>query len=206
MDTLNFRKAQLACLVATKKQLPTDGVPQIVFSGKSNVGKSSLINLLCGQNKLARVASTPGKTRNILFYDIDDKLYFVDVPGYGYAKVAGFEQQRFNQLTNDYLSSKQPIALYLQLLDCRHKLNLEDQQMVTWLAEKEVPFAIVLTKCDKLKPNELRKQVQALKTQLLSLTGLDINCLQTSTLKRKGIQEIRQMIASHLGYSVLAND
>lgn len=203
---IDFRKARLAVHAGNRSQFPQEGIPEIIFAGKSNVGKSSLINLLTGKKNLARTASTPGKTRQVLFYAIDEKLYFVDVPGYGYAAGAKAGTREFSQLTDDYFRLSKAQALILLLIDCRHKLSSDDRQMLTWLAEHNVPFSVVLTKTDKLKTQALNRQYRALYEEIRELTGQSLKPLLTSTIARRGIMELRHLIANHLGEEAKAND
>ncbi len=205
-EILNFREARLAIHAGNKKQFPQEGVPEVIFAGKSNVGKSSLINLLTGKKNLARTASTPGKTRQVLFYSIDEQLYFVDVPGYGYAAGGKAGKQEFSQLTDDYFRLSQAKALILLLIDCRHKLSQDDRQMLVWLAELGVPFTVVLTKIDKLKTQALNKQYKNLSVEIEELVGRSLKPLKTSATERKGIQELRCLIAEHLGKVAKIND
>lgn len=203
---LNFRKAKLARLAANTSQFPGDGKAQIVFAGKSNVGKSSLINLLTGQRSLARVGGAPGKTRQILFFDVDDSFYLVDVPGYGYARAGKSEKAEFSRLTDAYFTSDEPIALVFLLLDCRHKPSAEDLAMLDWLAESRFPYSVILTKADKLKQAEIRRQVNALQDHISQHQDIDCRVLVSSASKRRGIGEIRGLIAGFLGLDLLPVD
>ena len=140
-------------------QLPPQDRPEIVFSGRSNVGKSSLINRLCSRKSLARVSSTPGKTATINFYTVDD-VYFVDLPGYGYARIARQERVRWDSLINGYFDAVEGRVLLLQLLDSRHAPSQEDEQMMAYLQHRRLSFYVVLTKADKLKPKEAEAALQ----------------------------------------------
>ena len=135
------------------RQLPERDRAEIVFSGRSNVGKSSLINKLCNRKSLARVSSTPGKTATINFYTVGG-VYLVDLPGYGYAKVAQGERQRWDKLINSYFERGRRCALLVQLLDSRHAPSADDEMMLEYLAHHEVPFIAALTKADKLKKSQ----------------------------------------------------
>lgn len=154
---INYNKAEFKASYGLSSQLPEADRPEFVFSGRSNVGKSSLINKLCNRKKLARVSSAPGKTATINFYSVD-QVYFVDLPGYGFAKVSDAERQRWDQLINSYFDQPRQ-TLVVQLLDSRHAPSADDLQMLDYLRHHGLPFVVVLTKADKLKKAEA---VQAL--------------------------------------------
>ena len=150
---MNFQKAAFQASYGLSGQLPAGDRPEIVFSGRSNVGKSSLINKLCNRKNLARVSSTPGKTATINFYTVDG-VYFVDLPGYGYAKVSAADRQRWDELINHYFDQPRRLCLLVQLLDSRHAPSADDRQMLAYLRHRGIPFAAALTKADKLKKSE----------------------------------------------------
>lgn len=147
---MNYNKAEFVSSYGLASQLPAGQCPEIVFSGRSNVGKSSLINKLCNRKSLARVSSTPGKTATINFYRVDT-AHFVDLPGYGYAKIAAGERRRWDALINRYFAQQRPRAMLVQLLDCRHAPSADDVQMLEYLRYHGVAFLAALTKADKLK-------------------------------------------------------
>ncbi|MCQ2426229.1 MAG: ribosome biogenesis GTP-binding protein YihA/YsxC [Lachnospiraceae bacterium] len=154
---LNTQNVSLKISAGTADQFPKEPIPQIVFSGKSNVGKSSLINMLLGRKSLARVSSAPGKTITVNFYDIDRKLYFVDLPGYGFAKRPPEERAKWSKLTDSYVrSAHSSKKLFLQLIDCKSGPSEDDVNMVRWLETNGVPYVIVATKCDK--PNKTDRE------------------------------------------------
>ena len=138
---MNYNKADFIASYGISSQLPESDRPELSFSGRSNVGKSSLINKLCNRKNLARVSSTPGKTATINFYAVDD-CYFVDLPGYGYAKVSNADRERHH-------------TLLVQLIDCRHAPSADDTQMLHYLHYHNIPFVVALTKADKLKKSQL---------------------------------------------------
>ncbi len=161
---LNLQNAGLGITAGLPAQFPHDNRPQIVFSGRSNVGKSSLINTLLGRKSLARVSSAPGKTITVNFYDIDKKLWFVDIPGYGYAKRDQKDKRRWSELTDRFLRSECDRRLVLQLIDMKVGPTDDDYMMLEWLEASETPYRIIATKCDKLNKidftynlNELQK-------------------------------------------------
>lgn len=140
-------------------QLPSDQRPQIAFAGRSNVGKSSLLNKLAGRKKLAKVSSTPGKTRSINFFLVNDKFYFVDLPGYGFAKVSKVEKEKWIELIEGYLTNNPNLAGLLLLLDCRRDPNSDDEQLIDWMNINNIPGLAVITKADKLNRDKLNRKL-----------------------------------------------
>ncbi len=163
---MNRQKAALKTVAGSIKQFPEESLPEIAFIGKSNVGKSSLINSLLDRRSLARTSSAPGKTRTINWYEIDETLYFVDLPGYGYAKVSKAEQQRWGQVIERYLQQRTSLKKVLLLVDIRHAPTADDQMMMEWLRYYQVPTVIVATKSDKIKRSQLEKQKKMLREAL----------------------------------------
>lgn len=151
---MNYNNAQFLASYGLSSQLPDSDRPEFVFSGRSNVGKSSLINKLCNRKNLARVSATPGKTATINFYQVDS-VYFVDLPGYGYARVSDQERRRWDDLINSYFDAARRRAVLIQLLDCRHAPSADDRQMLEYLRYHGVEFAVALTKADKLKKSQM---------------------------------------------------
>ncbi len=154
---LNLNRVELRMSAGTIKQFPSTPIPQVAFSGRSNVGKSSLINCLLGRKSLARVSSAPGKTITINFYEIDKSLFFVDLPGYGYAKRSGDSKQVWSSLTNSYFVNNpngDRIKMVVQLVDSRIGPTEDDHMMIQWLVDNNVPFLVVLTKTDKLNKTQ----------------------------------------------------
>ena len=153
---MNFHlvKYEMSCGLAN--QLPQSTLPEVVFAGRSNVGKSSLINKIFNQKQLARVSATPGKTATINFFRCGDVARFADLPGYGYAKVSDSERRRWSGLIEGYFHQDRDIRLVLSLLDIRHAPSADDLTMLDFLIDSELPFAVVLTKTDKLTNNQLR--------------------------------------------------
>ena len=154
-----FNKADFIASYGISSQLPESDRPELSFSGRSNVGKSSLINKLCSRKNLARVSSTPGKTATINFYSVD-KAYFVDLPGYGYAKVSNAERERWDDLINSYFEADRTVCLLVQLLDSRHAPSADDVQMLEYLHYHRIPFVAALTKGDKLKKSEIAARTE----------------------------------------------
>ncbi len=158
---MNVNKAEMVMSAVSKKQYPKGGYPEIVFAGRSNVGKSSLINKLCNRNKLARISANPGKTATINFYDIENKLYFVDLPGYGYAKVSWNERQKWADMINEYLEQSPFLSSIFLLVDSRHKPTKDDCMMMEWIKSTGIEFRVIATKSDKIskKAGEENKKI-----------------------------------------------
>ena len=153
-------------------QYPQDGLPEIVLVGKSNVGKSSFINTMVNRKKLARTSSEPGKTRQINFYNMDNKFYFVDLPGYGYSKMSKKEQERVGSFIEEYLNKCQNIALIVFLIDIRHDPSANDKLMYRYIIDSERPCIVVTSKADKIAVTKVDKQVQDLQNALNPLKDL----------------------------------
>ena len=168
--------------VVNPKGYPTDGLPEIILAGRSNVGKSSFINAMLNNNKVARVAKTPGKTRLLNFFKINNKFYFVDVPGYGYANVSKNQLDQFQDMIETYLVKSQNIALAILLVDMRHLPTADDIQMYTYLKNRGLPVLIVMTKSDKLSGNGKAKQKQLIAKEI-GLLGNDKMFSYSSVIK-----------------------
>lgn len=147
---INFNKVEFILSAASEKQFVRDGMPQLAFAGRSNVGKSSVINRLVNRKNFARVGASPGKTSQINYFKIDGKLYLVDLPGYGYAKVSKTERDRWGKLMENYFQSAGLIHLGVQIVDARHKPTADDVTMAGWFKGSGRPFAVAANKCDKL--------------------------------------------------------
>ncbi len=176
-------------------QLKNSDLPEIAFSGKSNVGKSSLLNKILGRKSIARVSSMPGKTVTINFFKLDN-CRFVDLPGYGYAKVSHSEKLRWAELMETYFSSGRDIRLVVQLIDMRHKPSEQDLDMIRYMNANGIPFIVALTKCDKLNKTERMKQLELI-CGILAEYG-EISVVPFSALKGDGTEELRNLIESAL--------
>ncbi len=185
---MKFENAAFEFAAGRVAQLPPSDVPEIVFSGKSNVGKSSLINKLVNRKSLARVSATPGKTGTINFYNLQE-CRLVDLPGYGYAKVSQSEKMRWAELVEGYLAADRNIKLIIQIIDMRHKPTQDDLHMIDFLRSSGFPFAIAATKSDKLNKTQRTEQ-----TALLNTIFSDIKVVPFSSITGEGVEEIRQMI------------
>ena len=172
-------------------QLIASTLPEIAFSGRSNVGKSSLINKLLNRKSLARTSATPGKTATINFYKLDT-MRLIDLPGYGYAKLSNAEKQRFSQTIEHYFDDDRDLRLVLQLIDMRHPPTANDFQMLDYLVQCEIPFVIVLTKADKLNKTEREKRMEALKEELANFEG--IQCIPFSAVNGEGVDTLRAIL------------
>lgn len=162
---MNYNKAEFERSYGLLSQLPESTVPEIAFSGRSNVGKSSLLNKLFNRKQLARVSSVPGKTVTINFYNLDEAK-FVDLPGYGYAKISKQELNRFSDLMEGYFKTQRNIALVVQLIDMRHPLTKDDEGMINFMREMDMPFIIVMTKADKLKKRAYEERMNMARQEL----------------------------------------
>ena len=156
---MKFHSAEFVMSVGFVRQLPRDGMAEIAFAGRSNVGKSSLINRLFNRKNLAKTSNTPGKTRTLNFYAVNRRYYFVDLPGYGYAKRSQRERQAWGKLIENYVRDRPSLKGFVQLIDARHDPSREDLQMIDWLLSGEKPFLVVATKADKLSGNKLRNRL-----------------------------------------------
>lgn len=185
---MNFNRSEFQASYGLSSQLPDSDRPEFVFSGRSNVGKSSLINKLCNRKNLARVSATPGKTATINFYRVDGS-YFVDLPGYGYAKVSDAERARWDELINSYFENPRQVTVLVQLLDSRHAPSADDVQMLRYLRYHRIPFVVALTKADKLKKAEQETQLAEL-SMLCAGYGCQKTFL-TSAEKGLGVEELR---------------
>ncbi|MEG0376110.1 MAG: ribosome biogenesis GTP-binding protein YihA/YsxC [Raoultibacter sp.] len=188
---MNYNNAKYEASYGTAEQLLPSEHPEVAFAGRSNVGKSSLLNKLFNRKALARVSSVPGKTSTINFFSVDD-VDFVDLPGYGYAKVAKTEKSRWMELIDGYFNQERSFALVVSLIDIRHPATDLDIHMIDFLSASDVPFIIVLTKADKLSNMQRGKQVAALKKQLrLPADQVMIPCSAENGI---GIEELRKKI------------
>lgn len=188
---MNINNVKFEFAAGTSSQLPPSQKPEIVFSGRSNVGKSSLINKLVNRKALARVSATPGKTATINFFSVD-RFHLVDLPGYGYAKVSRSEKERWSELMEGYFAQDRNFCLVVQIVDIRHKPSADDMHMITFLVENGFPFIIVLTKKDKLKKSQFIKRMEELKTELGEYEGISL--FPFSALNGEGAEEIRNVI------------
>ncbi len=188
---MNYNKAKFEKAYGVFSQLPESEGIEIAFSGRSNVGKSSLLNKLFNRKQLARVSSVPGKTVTINFYDVDG-VKFVDLPGYGYAKISKQELGRFSELMEGYFKTERNIALVVQLIDMRHPLTKDDMGMISFMQKMNIPFIIVMTKADKLKKNAYEERLKFSKEEL-SFAG-KVPVVPFSSVTGQGMNGIKNYI------------
>lgn len=188
---LNYNKAEFTASYGKFSQIPESKRMEIAFAGHSNVGKSTLINKLFNRKNLARVSSVPGKTATINFYGLEN-IYFVDLPGYGYAKVSKADKDRWAGLIEGYLSSDRDIRLVFMLVDMRHAPTKDDLHMIDYLINTETPFVLVLTKADKLKKTERIKRMDAFKEEIPYFEEMYVIPFSSQTFE--GVEELKQIV------------
>ena len=182
---MNLNNVALMLSAVSKRQYPGTDLPEIAFAGRSNVGKSSLINKLLNRKKLARVSASPGKTATINFYNIDDSLIFVDLPGYGFARVSKQEKEKWGRMIEEYLNEREQLARVVLLVDMRHKPSADDVMMYNWILESGFEPFVIATKKDKVKPGQREAALQLIKDTL----GTD-NVIPFSSEKGDGVDEV----------------
>lgn len=194
--TINEAKFAGSCTRVSQK--PSRKLPEFAFIGRSNVGKSSLINMLCGNRKLAKTSQTPGKTKLINHFLINDSWYLVDLPGYGFAKISKEGREELRKMINDYIGQSEDMVLLFVLIDCRHDITRIDRDFITGLGENGIPFAIIFTKCDKLGPNALKAQIER-DRQILSEQWEELRPMFTSSADTgAGRDEILEYIRKYI--------
>lgn len=189
-----IRKAEFIASNTDYRKCPKPDKPEYAFIGRSNVGKSSLINYLLQRKNLARVSSTPGKTRLINHFNVNDEWFLVDLPGYGYARISKTEREKWEKMIRDYLTKRPNLMLSFLLLDSRIELKQSDKDMINWFGENQLPFAIVFTKSDKLTANQLASNVAAVKNKLMEEWEELPSVFITSSETGKGCDEILSLI------------
>ena len=194
---MKIKKSDIEAVAVKPSQYPPENLKEIAFAGRSNVGKSSLLNLLTGRKKLARVSGSQGKTRTINFYLINDTFRIVDLPGYGYAKVSKSVSQDWGEMMEKYLSGRQNLVKVIQLVDIRHEPSKQDVEMYEYLRYYGLDGIVVATKADKVSRNQIPKQLKQIR-QTLKLGKEDI-VIPVSALKRTGYEELLDVIEELLG-------
>lgn len=189
---MEIKKAEFVISAVKKAQYPEDGRPEIAFVGRSNVGKSTLINTLTNRRKLVKVSSTPGKTRLINFFLINDNMYFVDLPGYGYAKVSKKEKENWGYIMEQYLVERDQLKKIVLLVDSRHKPTSDDISMYNWIKHYNYEVLVVGTKLDKLKRNDINKNKKIIRDTLKM--DKDDKILLISSLNKEGKEEVLEQI------------
>ncbi len=187
-----IKEASLEAMAAKPSQYPEEDLTEIAFAGRSNVGKSSLLNLMTGRKKLAYVSGSPGKTRTINFYRINDAFRIVDLPGYGYAKISKKVSQEWGKMMEAYLEKRPNLAKVVQLVDIRHKPTAQDVQMYDYLRYYGLDGIVVATKADKVSSNQRQKQISLIK-KTLGLSGEDL-VIPVSALKKTGHEALLDVL------------
>lgn len=195
-EVMNYNNAEFEKAFGKLSQLDESDLPEICFSGRSNVGKSSLINKVLGRKAIARVSSKPGKTITINFYKVDN-IRLVDLPGYGYAKVAFSEKERWAELMEGYFGSGRNIKRVFQLVDMRHPATEYDISMLNFLKENNIPFTVVLTKADKLNKSETQKRLSLINEELADFTDIT-EIIPFSIQNQIGTERIREIIENEV--------
>ena len=193
-----IKKVELETVCGYTSKLPDNDKPEIAFAGKSNVGKSSLINSLMNRKSLARISSQPGKTQTINFYNINDAMYLTDLPGYGYAKVSQKEKEKWGKMIENYLNNSKQLRAVFLLIDIRHDPSANDKMMYEWMVYQGFHPIIVATKMDKIKRSQFQKQIKAVKV------GLDVEpdtiIIPFSAVTKQGREEIWDLMDQIIGY------
>lgn len=190
---MEFNKAEFITGAPSLSQCPPPEYPEICFAGRSNVGKSSLINAMMNHSGLARTSNTPGKTQQMNYYKIDDEAYFVDLPGFGYAKVSKKERERWGRDIRDYLLDRSTLRLIVHLVDIRHEPSKLDEDFFYWMGSNRMPFCVVLSKADKLTRNHQNQSKFRLE-RILDEMNIKVPIVVVSSEKRNGIEEIQNLI------------
>lgn len=191
-----IRSVNLETVCGYTSKLPDNRYPEIAFAGKSNVGKSSLINSLMNRKAYARTSATPGKTQTINYYNINDELYLVDLPGYGYAKVSEKEKERWGQMTERYLYGSRQLKAVFLLIDIRHDPSANDKMMYDWIVSKGYNPIIIATKLDKIKRSQKDKHLKAIRQGLSLMPGTVM--IPFSSVSRQGRDEIWQLVEKEI--------
>ena len=187
-----IKKAELETVCGITSKLPENSMPEVAFSGKSNVGKSSLINALMNRKSLARTSSQPGKTQTINFYNVNDSIYFVDLPGYGYARANENVKAQWGKMIENYLHQSQQLKAVFLLIDIRHKPSDNDCVMYDWILDHGFTPIIIATKLDKINRSQIQKQVKLLRETLRA--GKDTRIVPFSATTKQGREEIYEII------------
>lgn len=195
---MKVNNVSLAAVGVKMSQYPDDGKPEIAFAGKSNVGKSTLINAMIGRKSLARTSSQPGKTRTINFYNVEDILYFVDLPGYGYAKAPRTEIEKWGKMIEEYLNKRETLRGIVMLVDIRHEPGENDRLMYDWLKHYGYDIIIAATKKDKIKRSQIQKQLSLIKNTL-KLAPED-RLIAFSGETKDGVEELWEELEKLIGY------
>lgn len=195
---MDVHNVSLTISAVAPKQYPTTNYPEIAFVGRSNVGKSSLTNTLINRKSFARTSSQPGKTQTLNFYNVEDEVYFVDVPGYGYAKVSKTEREKWGFMIEEYLSDREQLKGVISLVDARHTPSEDDVNMYNWLMYYNIPVLVVATKADKIARGKWNKAESTIK-KALNFDSSKSDLLMFSSVTKNGKDEVWQWIEAHMG-------
>ncbi|MEX0944691.1 MAG: ribosome biogenesis GTP-binding protein YihA/YsxC [Balneolaceae bacterium] len=198
---MEFQNARFITSAPSLDDCPDESLPEFCFAGRSNVGKSSLINKLTNKRKLAKTSNTPGKTQQMNYYEIDGCSYLVDLPGFGFAKVPQKERERWGRDIHDYLLKRSTIKLILHLVDSRHEPTGLDEEFFYWMASNQKPFAVILTKGDKQSKNKLNSA----KSKVLAILremNIEVPVIATSVENDTGINELKSLIHEFLEFDM----
>ena len=193
---INFNNINLIISAIKKAQYPDTGLTEVALSGRSNVGKSTFINSMIGRKNMARTSQQPGKTQTLNFYNIDEQLIFVDVPGYGYAKVSKVQREKFGKMIEEYITQRENLKLVIQLVDLRHQPTEDDVLMYNYLKHFDIPTLVICTKEDKIAKGKVQKHIKRIKDKLELESG--DNIISYSSIKNSKQQEIWNFIETYI--------
>lgn len=193
---MNFNNINLIISAVKKAQYPDTGLTEVALSGRSNVGKSTFINSMIGRKNMARTSQQPGKTQTLNFYNIDEQLIFVDVPGYGYAKVSKVQREKFGKMIEEYITQRENLKLVIQLVDLRHQPTEDDVLMYNYLKHFDIPTLVICTKEDKIAKGKVQKHIKRIKDKLELESG--DNIISYSSIKNSKQQEIWNFIETYI--------
>jgi GTP-binding protein len=200
---VDINKSRFELTAMKPDQYPVSELPEIALVGRSNVGKSSIINTLLNRRGLARVSSEPGKTRGINFYNIDDTLYFVDLPGYGYAKVSKEEKASWGRMIETYLNKRKQLKMALMLVDIRHQPTADDRMMYNWITEMDLTHMVIATKADKISRGQVQGRLSEIRKTLDIKAGVELIAYSSET--RQGRENVwKEIERALLGQAVIA--
>lgn len=195
---MSVTSSQFILSAPTLEHCPPPELPEVCFAGRSNVGKSSLINALTNRKKLAKTSNVPGKTREMNYFLINESWYLVDLPGYGYAKVPKKESARWGNEIRRYLLNRETLRLVILIVDIRHEPSVLDEEFMLWLAENQLPFAVVLTKADKISRNKRTKSLSTIR-KLHSEMNIEVPIIISSITEKIGVDEVNGLISEFVG-------
>ncbi|HBG7379447.1 TPA: YihA family ribosome biogenesis GTP-binding protein [Clostridioides difficile] len=200
---MKIRSSKITMSAVNKSQYPSEGIPEIALAGRSNVGKSSIINTLLNRRNFARTSQTPGKTRTINFYLINNEFYFVDLPGYGYAKIAKSEKEKWGGIMERYLESRQELCSIFLLVDIRHEPTADDKLMYEWIKHFGYNCVVIATKADKISRGQYQKHISIIRKKLQMESSEKV--IPVSSLKKTGVEELWEEIVNQYnqhGYEI----